>query len=336
MDSVSQAALGAAVGVVVLGRRRPFWQAALGGALVGTLPDLDVFLDKGGPIHNMVLHRAETHAFFWQLFAAFPMAGLLALLSRSRQLFRRWLWMVLAVLFTHSLLDTLTVYGTRILLPFSDAPFATGSLFIVDPLYTLPLLLGLLGSASARGVRRYRWNRRGLIVSILYAGWALLAQAHVTGLVMATPQAAGLRSEQVLVVPTPLNTVLWRVLIVEENHYREGFYSLLDPLLAPQRGIRFSIWPRGHELDRATSSLAQVDLLRDFAKGFYRFSSNGEYITFTDLRMGQEPFYVFNFHIARADSPQTPIAPIRVRRSMPSGNTLMRLYRRMFSLDVGM
>lgn len=39
MDSVSQAALGAAVGVVVLGRRQPVWQSALAGALVGTLAD---------------------------------------------------------------------------------------------------------------------------------------------------------------------------------------------------------------------------------------------------------------------------------------------------------
>ena len=69
MDSLTQAALGASVGVAVMGRRRPVWQAALAGAVVGTLPDLDVFLDKGDPIRDMVLHRAETHAYFWQALA---------------------------------------------------------------------------------------------------------------------------------------------------------------------------------------------------------------------------------------------------------------------------
>ncbi|NNJ92217.1 MAG: metal-dependent hydrolase, partial [Gammaproteobacteria bacterium] len=93
MDSVSQAALGAAVGVAVMGRRRPFWQSALAGALVGTLPDLDVFIDKGDAINDMVLHRAETHAFFFQLIAAFPIAYLLALVTRSQGLFRHW-WLL--------------------------------------------------------------------------------------------------------------------------------------------------------------------------------------------------------------------------------------------------
>ena len=53
MDTVTQAALGAAVGVVIMGRRRPVWQAALAGAVVGTLPDLDVFIDQGDAVNNM-------------------------------------------------------------------------------------------------------------------------------------------------------------------------------------------------------------------------------------------------------------------------------------------
>ena len=143
MDPVSQAALGAAVGVAVMGRQRPVWQAALAGAVIGTLPDLDIFIDKGDAVNNMVLHRAETHAFFWQLLASFPIAYLLARVTRSSELFGRWWLMTVLGLFTHSMLDALTIYGTRLALPFSDHPFGLGSLFIIDPLYTLPLLLGL-------------------------------------------------------------------------------------------------------------------------------------------------------------------------------------------------
>ena len=39
MDSLSQLALGAAVGVAVMGRRTRPWKAAAFGALAGTLPD---------------------------------------------------------------------------------------------------------------------------------------------------------------------------------------------------------------------------------------------------------------------------------------------------------
>ncbi|MGA1093073.1 MAG: metal-dependent hydrolase, partial [Burkholderiaceae bacterium] len=53
MDSLTQASLGAAVGVAVMGRRTAAWKAALWGAAMGTLPDLDVVFDFGDPIRNM-------------------------------------------------------------------------------------------------------------------------------------------------------------------------------------------------------------------------------------------------------------------------------------------
>jgi inner membrane protein len=70
MDSLSQLVLGAAVGVAVMGRRTAVWKAALWGGVCGTLPDLDVLIEYGDPISNMVLHRAETHALFWLSLAA--------------------------------------------------------------------------------------------------------------------------------------------------------------------------------------------------------------------------------------------------------------------------
>ena len=65
MDSLTQIALGASIGVAVMGRRTAAWKAALWGGVAGLLPDLDVLIDHGDPILNMVLHRAETHALFW-------------------------------------------------------------------------------------------------------------------------------------------------------------------------------------------------------------------------------------------------------------------------------
>lgn len=74
MDSLSQLALGAAVTVAVMNRRVPVWQAALAGAVAGTLPDLDVFVDHGDAIRNMTLHRTESHALLILTLLA-PLAG---------------------------------------------------------------------------------------------------------------------------------------------------------------------------------------------------------------------------------------------------------------------
>ena len=61
MDSLTQIALGAAVGEATVGRKAGK-KGALWGAALGTLPDLDVvaslFLD---PVASLSVHRAATH-----------------------------------------------------------------------------------------------------------------------------------------------------------------------------------------------------------------------------------------------------------------------------------
>ena len=143
MDSLSQLALGAAVGVAVMGRRTAVWKAALWGGIAGTLPDLDAFIDQGDAVRNMVLHRADSHGLFWLTLGAPVLAWLAHRLSGPQDGLRRWWLAMWLALVTHPLLDTMTVYGTQLARPFSDYPYGVGSMFIIDPLYTLPLLLGL-------------------------------------------------------------------------------------------------------------------------------------------------------------------------------------------------
>ena len=333
MDSVSQAALGAAVGVAIMGRQRPFWQAALAGAAIGTMPDLDVFIDKGDAINNMVLHRAETHAFFWQLLFSFPIAYLFALITRSTQLYRRWWLATFIGFFTHSILDALTIYGTQVALPFTDYPFGTGSLFIIDPLYTLPLLLGLFVAAIKRSDHRYRWNQLGLVLSTLYVAWAVGAQAHVKNKVMTLPETSGLSKSDVIVTPTPFNTLLWRIVIRNDAIYHEGFYSLLDPLTMPGKPIQFSQHDKGKQLEAVTRDFVKANQIRNFTKGFYALSDDGRYIIITDLRMGQHPYYVFSFRFAEHSSPITEIAPQRITRRTPFGPGVKWLKERILGHD---
>ncbi len=318
-----------------MGRTRPVWQAALAGALIGTLPDLDVFIDEGDPIRNMVLHRAETHALFWQALAAPVIAGALTLATRTGRLFARWWLMVMLGLFTHSLLDATTIYGTRLGLPFSDQPFGLGSLFIIDPLYTLPLLLGLALTLLLRSPARLRWNTAGLTLSTLYALWSIGAQAHVLDRVRAMPEAQGLPPERILVTPTPFNTILWRVVLVHEDHYQEGFHSLLDPIRGSSQGIRFDRHDRRGDLDRRTRSFADANLIRAFSKGFYSLADDGRYIRITDLRMGQHPYFVFAFAFAEHHSePLVPITPRRISNRMPFEPGIVWLWNRLRGEDI--
>ena len=74
MDSLTQFALGAAVGTAVLGRRIGPRKAAIAGGLLGTLPDLDVLFPFDDPIESFTLHRGATHSFFVQAVVA-PLFG---------------------------------------------------------------------------------------------------------------------------------------------------------------------------------------------------------------------------------------------------------------------
>lgn len=340
MDTVSQFALGAAVGVAVMGRRTAPWKAALWGGLVGTLPDLDALIDHGDPVRNMTLHRAESHAIFWQTLACAPLAAAIAAVDRASAPFRasfpRWLLAVWLVLVTHALLDAITVYGTRLALPFSDHPFGLGSIFIIDPLYTLPLLVGLAIALRSRRGSRHAWNLAGLLASTAYLAWSALAQQHVHGIVgaqlAARESATHDAPQRVLVTPAPFNTLLWRVVVMRADGYDEGFYSLLDR----GRAIPFARFPSDRMLYEQSRDIDAVARLAAFSRGFFRVDERDGMVRITDLRMGQEPFYVFSFAVAQRTSAPQPIAPVSVggRAGQDLAATLDWLRRRAAGADL--
>jgi inner membrane protein len=326
MDSVSQLVLGAAVGMATMGRRTALWKSALWGAVAGTLPDLDVFIDHGDPISNMVLHRAETHAPFWLTLFSLPMAAAVARLHGEWPLWRRWWLAIWLALVTHPLLDAMTVYGTQLLLPFSSRPLGAGSVFIIDPLYTLPLLVGgvwaLASGGSARGLRA---NTFGLLLSTAYLGWGVVAQQKVQAVAQESLAAQGIAAERVLVVPTAFNSMLWRVVAVAGGHYHEGFHSLLDG----GRQISFDRFERGEALAAELSGIEGVGRIRAFSQGFYKLHEDGARLVVTDLRMGQEPNYTFSFAVAERHSPAVALAPsVQVGSRPDIGRTLPWLWRR--------
>ena len=63
------------------------------------------------------------------------------------------------MLITHPLLDATTVYGTQLWLPFTNHPVGVGSLFVIDPLYTLPLLVGVMLALAWRWASGWRCAR---------------------------------------------------------------------------------------------------------------------------------------------------------------------------------
>jgi inner membrane protein len=297
MDSLSQLALGAACSVAVMGRRTAVWKAALWGGIAGTLPDLDALIDFGDAVSNMTHHRAESHGLFFVTLAAPLLAWVANRVHGGDGLFGRWCVALWLALFTHPLLDALTIYGTQLLQPFSEHPYAVGSMFIIDPLYTLPLLIGLGVALARRQHAGLRANTVGLAVSSLYLTWSVLAQAHVEQIVRAQLAQQGQSGAAFFVTPTPFNTVAWRIVVMRDDGHAEGFYSFFDA----DRHIEFDAFASQRALAPQLGNNPALRRMAWFTHGFYSLREVQGRAILADLRMGQEPGYVFQFALAQRD-----------------------------------
>ncbi|WP_215395773.1 metal-dependent hydrolase [Rheinheimera oceanensis] len=307
MDSLTQLALGATVAAAVMGKTPGSrLKTVLTGAVLGTLPDLDVVIDYGDVVSNMVLHRTESHAVLYQTLVSPVLAWLAAILCQQRQYYWRWLLATWFILLTHTAIDAMTVYGTQFGLPFTNTPFAVGSIFIIDPLYTLPLLLGL-GYYLLSKPHGLAINAGALVVSSAYMLWSVLAQQYVSNVAQNSLHQQQLDYQQMLVTPAPLTTLLWRIVVMTEQGYAEGFYSLFDR----STEIRFTHIMRDHSLKQQYARLKPVQQLHWFSRGFYAVQQQGDTLLLTDLRMGQEGSYAFEFVVDPENNVAVQQLPMR-------------------------
>ncbi len=286
MDSITQIALGAAFGEATVGHKVGR-KGAIWGAVLGTLPDLDIianlFLD---PVASLASHRAASHSFIIVLLVS-PIIGwgLKKLNAREKVSFMDWTAMALLVLATHIFVDLLTIYGTQIFWPITDHPFAIDSIFIIDPIYTLPLILGVLWALFQKvgSRKRFLTNAAGLIISTLYLGWGMSVKLFVHGSFVQGLASTGVQTERVMTSPTPMNTILWQGLALESDSLRVGLYSVLDDGLprSYQTIPRNSQLLMGHEGDRAVARLLW------FSKGWYSVEEDSLGLLFTDHRFGR-------------------------------------------------
>jgi inner membrane protein len=313
MDSVTQITLGAAVGEAVLGRKVGN-RAILWGAIAGTLPDLDVFIPLGDAVKDFTYHRAASHS----LFVLALLTPLLVWLinrvhTRHRQYTRQWGLMIYLVFATHVLLDSFTAYGTQIFWPFVTTPMTWSTIFIIDPLYTIPLLVGVIAALvmTRHSSRGHRINHVGLLVSSLYLSWTLIAKLVVQNNVEDALDKQNISYQRIFTVPTPFNSLLWRAVVRDEAGYYEGYYSLLDS----RNDIRFRYYASDEKLLAGIEQHWPVQRLKWFSKGFYSVSRKQNDIVISDLRMGMEPSYVFSFKVGEISNPHAvPSTPKRVNQ----------------------
>ena len=293
MDSLTQAVLGAAVGFAVAGKSHPR-RALLYGAAIATLPDLDIVVQYDNALDSFTRHRSFSHSLFVHILISPVLAFLCARNSKYFSL-REWFWMFLLCLTTHALLDALTVYGTQLFWPLNYSPVMGGSVFIIDPLYTLPLfILFMTVLIRPMGKQNLLLAYGLLLLGTMYLTSSLILQSRMSTRVASELDRQNINTERVLITAAPFTTFLWRVIVISDSFYYQGFASIFDENL----NIKFQRVKRGKPFLKLLSDSEYYDQLNWFSHGFNAARIEDKKIIVSDLRMGVEPLYVFQFSLA--------------------------------------
>jgi inner membrane protein len=291
MDSITQATLGAAVGEAFLGKKVGY-RAAAWGAVLGTVPDLDIILN---PFVDTVIelraHRSFTHSITFAVLLSPVFGWLIDRFHSDLEIgWKPWTKLAFFAFLTHTLIDITTTYGTQFLFPFTDTPYTTDSVFIIDPLYTLPLLIGLIvslfmkRSATVRKVS----NFTGLVLSSLYLIWGLGIKVHVHSVFSASFENQYAYYEKLKTTPNGPTTFLWTGYAVKNDTLYNAVYSIFDS----SKNLDFRSIPRRTHLIEEIKDDRAINTLLWFSRGYYIVDEDGDNLIFTDLRFGRDDFWL--------------------------------------------
>ncbi|NBG67350.1 metal-dependent hydrolase [Acidiluteibacter ferrifornacis] len=339
MDSLTQIVLGAAVGEATLGKKIGN-KALLWGAIGGTIPDLDVFVGKlFDTVTELDIHRGFSHSILFSLLLA-PVLGFIVnkWYQKSNEAnWRDWTLLFFWALFTHPLLDSFTTWGTQIFWPM-DYRVAFHSIFVIDPLYTLPFLISTIAVLfyQRESPIRRRWNRFGILYSTAYLGITLLIKTHVNEVVVDSLKQQQIQFESFQTRPTPFNTLLWATNVELEDDFLMGYYSLFDK----QPKVIFKRIAKQHLLQREVEKENDFQRLQFLTKGYYTLEQFSDTLVMNDLRFGEfsgwnsiaettnsvseENDFVFTYYLTRDNEGQLVVhrKPNQMRKAKEAMNGL--------------
>ncbi len=300
-------------------------KAVIAGAIVATLPDLDILIPYDNYIEKITNHRTWSHSWIVHVLIAPLFAYLLTKLEPLWSFKTAWL-MAFLVLITHSGLDALTVFGTDLFWPFSSSTIIGGSIFIIDPFYTILLLVFcILVLIRPKTANLWRNSLLVLLFSTAYLAWGVTAKIMIHQKAVTSLTQLGINTEKVLVQATPFNTMLWRILVIEGDYYFEGFRSIFDD----SENIKFKKYTRYKNLQDGLENIKLFKQLKDFNHGYFSLSKIDKNIVVNDLRMGTEPIYTFRIKIAKSyNSKLKAVKPTMLDRPKIPDGFFSKIYKR--------
>lgn len=298
MDSLTQFALGGVVGCVVL--KDTSKKTILISGLVATIPDLDVFLKPFYADGNFVLvHRSFSHS----IFCSWILSVILAKSSFAKKSFAQKFNFYFWILFTHSLLDCCTTYGTQLFWPFNRQLISFNNIHVLEPIYTLSLLVPLCITffSKKNSGKNLKPIYLAVLLSSAYLGWTFVSKTIAKQRVIDSLNQQKISYQKLLITPTPLNSLLWKAIVQNDSIYHFGSYSLFDK----KEQITFHKQRHHPELLANIENYCDVETMLRHCDGFPLVEGDEENIRVYAIKFGPanyvgEPKFIMPFQATKS------------------------------------
>ena len=316
MDSLTQIVLGIATAELVAGKKLQN-KTFLYGAVLGTIPDLDILVGKFlSDVEGVAIHRGLSHSLLFFMFLSPVLGWLISKIEKEKISFKSASLLAFWCLVTHVILDLFTSWGTQILWPL-DYRFALKTIFVIDPLYTIPLLISLIFVWKNKdSLIRRKYLIRGLVMSSSYLLLTCLLKLFAMHQFENALENQKLNYQELIVKPTAFNCILWNANVATSKGYYLADYSLFD-----SQPIIFTFYPKNKELEEKLVNSYDFQQLKKISEGWYLVSEQNHRIYFNDLRFGllndtpENPQFAFSYEFtANSDGSYTAHEVLKAKR----------------------
>lgn len=295
VDWITQAALGAWIGELMIGKRLGN-RALAWGALLGLLPNgLNlIFTPLLDTARELAWRPGQSLAAM--AIGSWAMAHGLEKLWRREKIGKAQVGgLVVAVWSAQLLLACFSVEGAALGWPFSNHRVTLDFLPDVDLFLTLPLVVTALwlpfvreekakkprGKKQAAGSKRRKLCYWGMGLSLGYALLAVTMKWVAAAGFEADLTRRGTKYERRMESPTPFNILLWRSVVDRGSEFWVGYRSVFERHATP---VRWTVYPKGEEALATVAAMRETRTLVAITDGWWisRPLANGAWLG--DLR----------------------------------------------------
>ena len=297
MEWITQAALGALIGELMMGKRLGK-RALAWGALFGILPGLDVLLfPLLDTARELAWHRGPSHSLIVMALGSWGLSRVLPKIWKREKVTQAEAGVLVAAVWgSHLLVDCFTVEGAALFWPISSQQLSFNLLHPSDFLIAFPLVAAAVGlvvlpestlkktrsKKAASPSKRGNLCRWGLGLSAGYVALAVGFKWVASAGFDADLARRGTKFERRTESPTPYNILLWRSVVDRGNEFWVGYRSVFEFHSTP---VRWTIYPKGNEALAGVADLRETKTLTRFTGGWWISRPHAKGAWLGDLRL---------------------------------------------------